>query len=184
MRYILLFVFISTILFANLSLAQCTIHNQTDQFTNVTTYFTDKIKVSHGGIGTLLKSGNDYSCTYNDYVRFVAGNGEIYLSIIEDADKCMCKVTSIGLKFENGTVLTRRMTKEGNEVNTLLGLETYTFYKLTKEDLKQFADNAIVNFRLQEEYCPDHLRIEKEMRDKAAKEIMDGARCILQKVSQ
>ncbi len=176
MKYLTLILFLCC---THISFAQCDTHRKTDDFNGVTTTWTNKVKLTFGGVPTLLKSAGDRGCTYRVYFRLVDHNGKTSISISENTDNCFCWAIRVSFKFNNGTVITKNNYRKGQEIKTPLGYEKYIFFDILDKELATFSNSLIDKFRIVEFSCADHPVIEERLDKKTARKINGVASCML-----
>ncbi|PQJ12995.1 hypothetical protein CJD36_004420 [Flavipsychrobacter stenotrophus] len=159
--------------------AQCDLHKKTDDFTNKTSVWTDKVKITSGGTPSLLKSYGD-NCRYKIYFRLIEQNGKVFISMSENSDQCVCSIEAIALKFKDGKVIIKNNYKDGETIKTPLGEERFTFFEITNDELSQLSTGSVTKFRITEPGCRDHPVLEEEMEDAFATKILQYAGCVLQ----
>ena len=159
--------------------AQCDLHTKTDNFTNKTTVWTDKVKITTGGTNEVFKHYGD-NCRYKIYFKLILQDGKVFLCMSEDSDECTCAIQKVALKFKDGKVLMKTNFRTGQTMKTTLGEEWFTFFELTNDDLTQLSSNPITRFRFTLPGCSDHPALEEEMDDKDADEIRNFSQCLLQ----
>ena len=157
--------------------AQCDIHKKTDQYTNKVNYWTNRVKITDGGVTKVLRGSSD-KCRYKIYFQFMAQNGKLYVSLTEDSDDCTCSATSMSLKLNDGTVIIKSNPKEGVTRKTTLGDETPVYFEITKEELELLSVSPVSRFKVAMPYCSDHPVLDEKIEEGLAAEIKEAATCV------
>lgn len=157
--------------------AQCGLHKKTDRYTNKATYWTDRVKVTTGGVTKVLRGSSD-NCRYKIYFQFLAQDGKAYISLIEDSDDCTCSVRSISLRLADGTVIIKTNRREGETRKTTLGEERPAYFEISGEELDRLSASPVSRFKVTLPYCSDHPVLDEEMEEQFAVGLKEAATCV------
>lgn len=174
----LLFLLMFVLLLCSQSLySQCKLERTKDDFSSSQTVYSRDVTIA--SVFPLIGSKKPWDLIMNFWLI----DNSYSMCIAHHSQSNSSELSAIFFKFQDGTIVKKEMPSRTQDYNTGLGYSyTFTFFNLTKEELKIFASKNLLKFQADLKNNRDYPIVEEDIKKQSIDKIRKDANCILTEI--